>query len=237
MRKDFFIFDNLRSSDFGIGIYGDQLFNAPERDCKSVSVPGRNGNLIIDSGNYKNIPQKYKAFIIKDVDVNLDGFRDALLKKSSSYYRLEDTIKKDEFRLARALPFDVDIVGILKAGKFTVSFDCKPQRFLKSGEIPIEITSGSSIFNHYSETALPLIRVYGNGTLTVGSVSLSVADSDVYTDIDSDLQECYKDSLANSKNSIVTLTNNIFPKLLPGENQITFTGFSKVEIIPRWWIV
>lgn len=236
MRKDFFIFGNIRSCDFGVGIYGDALFDSPERDCKSISVPGRNGNIIIDNGNYKNTTLKYKSYIIKNVAVNLDGFRKNLLLQSSSYYRLEDTVKTEEYRMARALPFTADITGILKAGQFTVSFDCKPQRYLKIGEIPLSIISGMMIFNNYGETALPLIRVYGDGELTVGNISLTVENSDVYTDIDSELQECYKDSLANSKNGNVTLNDDLFPELKAGATEITYTGFSKVEITPRWWI-
>jgi phage-related protein len=38
-----------------------------------------------------------------------------------------------------------------------------------------------------------------------------------------------------NRNSTITL-NNGFPKLVPGENNISFSGgITSVEVIPKWW--
>lgn len=236
MRKDYIIFGDVDTRSYKVGIYGDKLAGAPERDKEFVSIPGRNGDLTIDNGRFNNITVAYKAYIIDKYNSNIRGLRNALLNKSG-YQRLEDTVNPDEFRLGQAIPFEVDEVGVLRAGEFTMQFNCKPQRFLKEGEYSIEFTSAGSIFNQYDTVALPLIRAYGTGTFTIGSVTVQITTANDYTDIDCDLQEAYKDTLATNCNANIVLSNGKFPSLNPGNNNISMTGITKLEIIPRWWIL
>ena len=77
-------------ADFGVYISGSGVYNAPERDVKSVSVPGRNGDLTLDNGRYKNIKIKYPAFVVDDFAQNIGGLRD-FLASIRGYARLEDT--------------------------------------------------------------------------------------------------------------------------------------------------
>ena len=44
-------------------------------------------------------------------------------------------------------------------------------------------------------------------------------------------------ALAASRNGTTTLVNGAFPELDPGENAVSFSGWSRVEIIPRWWTI
>ena len=234
-RDDYLIFDDVNTKNFCVGIYGDQLANPPERDREYVSIPGRDGDLIIDNGKYKNVKLNYKAYIVKDYVPNIKGLRNALNAKKG-YKRLEDTINVDEYRLAEALPFEVDEKGVLKAGEFKLSFNCKPQRFLKSGEQAISFTSNGSLYNAYMPSK-PKIRAYGTGTVTINSVTVQVTTANGYTDIDCELQEAYKDTLATNCNANIVLSNGVFPELASGENTISFVGFTQVDIIPNWWIL
>jgi len=235
--RQWFVFDNYISKDFNVYISGHDTFNAPSRDVDSVSVAGRNGDLTIDNGRYDNIKLKYPAFIYDKFDANVAAFRNMLLN-ARGYKRLEDTYHPDEFRLARYDGgFSTDVVDTLNAGEFDITFDCYPQRFLKSGEAGIEFTSNGSIKNETMMTALPLVRVYGTGTLTINSISIAIASVNAYTDIDCDLQEAYEDTLATNRNSAITLTDGKFWELPTGINTISFTGLTKVIIHPRWWIL
>ena len=58
-------FGDIKSEEYGVYISGPGVYDAPARVYKSVSVPGRNGDLIISGDNYKNINVKYPAFIFK----------------------------------------------------------------------------------------------------------------------------------------------------------------------------
>lgn len=236
LRNDYLMYGDISSKDYQIGIYGDALAQAPQKDEEFISVPGRNGDLIVDNGKYKNITVTYKAYLIDEYHSNIKGFRNVLLSQSG-YCKLHDTINPSEYRLAKALPFDITEYGVLRAAEFTLQFNCKPQRFLVEGDIPIEITSASSIFSPYEEDAKPLIRAYGTGSFTMNGVTVTINSANGYTDIDCDLQEAYKDTLATNCNANIVLTNGAFPYLQTGANAISLSGITKLIVYPKWWIL
>ena len=234
--RNYFTFDGKKSSDYGVYISGSHVYDAPERDETSIEVPGRNGALTLDNGRYKNQPLKYPAFIIRDFDFNVEALRNYLLTKRG-YFRLEDSYHPQEYRLAKwSGGMEVAAHASLLGGTFDINFSCYPQRFLKSGEKTIEITGATSLYNPYQTTAVPLIRAYGTGSFTISGITLQITAADSYTDIDCDLQEAYKDTLATNKNDKIRVTGD-FPSLKPGNNAITLSGITKLIITPRWWIL
>lgn len=235
--RNWLTFNGKSSKDFGVYISGLNTFNAPERDIESISIAGRNGDLTRDNGRYKNLDVTYPAFIYDEMDVNIEGLRNFLLSQIG-YKRLEDTYHPNEYRMARYKGgFSANVVDWLEAGEFDIVFDCMPQRFLKIGEQPIELTANGSIFNEYEMTALPLIRAYGTGTFSIGGIAIQITTANGYTDIDCDLQEAYKDTMATNCNGNIVLTNGKFPELKSGANAVTISGITKLEIYPRWWIL
>lgn len=232
--RNWLSYDGKSSKDFGVYISGLNTFGAAERDQESISVAGRNGDLTIDNGRFRNVVVSYPAFIYRDFESNVAAFRNHLLSRTS-YKRLEDTYHPDEFRLAKFTgSFDADVINTLNAGEFNITFDCYPQRFLKSGEISHAFNTAGSIRNDYEQTALPLVRVYGDGAVTINGITITISGSDTYTDIDCDIQEAYKDTLNVSKNNTITLNDGEFFSLSSGDNTVTFTT-TRVDIVPRWW--
>lgn len=230
-------FNGKSLKDFGVYISGSGVFDAPERDESSVEVPGRNGELTLDNGRYKNISIEYPAFIIRNFKRNVSGLRNFLLA-NRGFARLEDTYHPEEFRIAKwDGKFTADPIDELYAANFKLKFDCYPQRFLKIGEMPIELTAAATIFNEYAQEAKPLIRAYGTGSFTIAGVTITINSANDYTDIDCDLEEAYKDSLATNCNGNITLTSGQFPVLSPGDNAISMSGITKLIISPRWWIL
>ena len=96
-------------------------------------------------------------------------------------------------------------------------------------------TSNGSIENPTEFESKPLLRVYGTGTLGIGSQSITISQADVYTDIDCEMMDCFKGTA--NKNANVSFSDYNFPTLMPGTNGISLTGITKVEITPRWWIL
>ena len=154
------------------------------------------------------------------------------------YARLEDSYHPDEFRLASfADGITVDTSGHYNVqGRFDISFNCKPQRFLKSGEDEVIYTEDGTITNPTSFTAKPLIRIYGAGTVGIGDVDVTFDGSTAYVDLDCEMQDAYY--WPTNKNSSIILSPNRFPTLEAGSNGIVFgTGITEVDITPRWWRV
>ena len=148
-------FGGVKSSDYGIYVSGEGTFNAPERDVELIEIPGRNGDFSLDKGRFKNITVTYPVFNyetnLADFRTRLSDFRNAL-KSKIGYQRLEDTFHPDEFRMATFIDvFGVQPVMCNTASTIELTFNCKPQRFLKSGETaqtvgewgPIKTASGS----------------------------------------------------------------------------------------------
>ena len=230
----YLIYAGWSSRDFGLFLSGSGTYAAPERDLELTDVPGRNGSLVFDNHRFKNIEVTYPAFLYQNFDANLAGFRNFLLSKSG-YQRLEDTYHPEEFRMALyAGPFEPDVGSFLHDGSLNLKFQCKPQRFLKSGEKTVTFTSSGNIYNPTLFSSKPLIRVYGSGTLMVGSTEVQVASSPYpYIDIDCDTMDGYYGS--SNANQYLTLTE--FPSLPPGKTGVTIGTLTKVIVTPRWWML
>jgi phage-related protein len=230
--RNYFIFGNIDSRDCGVYISRNGVYNAPEREYNVVSVPGRNGDLIIDSGRYKNITLTYKAFIVSDFAQNIGALRSVLLSQNG-YKRLEDSYNPDEFRQAYFQGgINVSPRKQGDAGEFDLSFICKPQRFLKSGDEEIEITIEGSVQNPTPFPAKPLITVNGNGTLYWGDEEIVVESGFDSITIDSELCDCYHNS--QNANDLVTFSSGNFPLLQPGLTEIGWEG-DDMTIIPRYF--
>lgn len=233
MIRNWLTFDGVSSKDFGVYINGNQTYNAPARSREVVNVPGRNGALMLDNGRFDNVDVTYHAFIYRDFSVNVEGLRNLLLSRTA-YKRLEDTYHPEEYRLGIYKGnFAADVVEWLEAGEFDLVFDCKPQRFLTSGEESIDFSASGVILNETEQTAKPLLRVYGIGSFTVGSGTMTISSANSYTDIDCDLMDAFKGTTNCNGN-----VSGTFPTLTPGENTVTLnTGITKIEVIPRWWVI
>ena len=234
MGLNYFMIEETSSLDYGVIISDAAVFNAPARAYESVSVPGRNGAVLFDEGYYENVTVTYEAALLNK-NANLDGFR-AWLLSFTKYVRLEDTYHSEEYRLAMPSGgFSVSTEQALKIGRFKVQFDCKPQRFLKSGEIGTRYTEDVTLFNPTRYAAKPLIRVYGYGILGVGSETVTISSHAFdYIDLDCDLCDAYCGS--GNANSHVTLSGDDYPSLGVGKTGITLgSGITAIEVFPRWW--
>lgn len=233
MKRNYFVFDGKNSAEFNAFIATSKAFDGAEHDEEVVEIPGRNGALVFSNGRYKNFVAEVACYIPQNMQVNVDGLRSFLARKYG-YHRYEEAIKPDEFRMARFIgPFSLSASDRVGAA-FTLSFDMKPQRFLKSGEIPVTYTGAGEIYNVTEYDARPLIRCYGqSGTVTVGGIRVTVTGCMAYVDLDCELMEAYEG--AANRNGTTTLPDGDFPVLKPGSNEIGFIGWNKVEIVPRWW--
>lgn len=172
-----FEFDGEKSTDFGVQILGEGVFNAPERDVQMIVIPGRNGAFALDKGRFENIEVKYPANIIAentaDFAAAVSDLRNMLCSRRG-YCRLTDDYHPDEFRLALYKSgLEVD-EKVLRAGEFDIIFDCKPQRYLMSGESPISVSSGDSVLNPTPFDAQPLLMVNGYGAINIGSEPITI---------------------------------------------------------------
>lgn len=170
------IFDGEDSRDYGVYITGEAVYNAPERVVEMIAIPNRNGAFALDKGYFENIEVKYPAGMFAateaEFSASIADFRNMLCSRKG-YVRLEDEYNPNEYRMA-IYKSGLEVDPKKKAGEFDIVFDCKPQRFLKSGEDPVEVSSGDTLTNPTLFEAKPLILTEGYGTLNIDGNEITV---------------------------------------------------------------
>lgn len=235
-----FILNDLDSRDYGIIMTKAPPLVLAERETETVSVAGASGDLHIDMGRYKNVTIPYQCAILPVKGSTLRETVEAatpLLRPTAGYHRLEDSFTPNLYRVAR-IGTAVSVESIVeRAGSFTIEFDCKPQRFYKSGEFAVTLTGAGGLYNQTEFPAKPIITVYGSGagTLTVGEVTVEIKTLADYITLDCEIQDAYRKGVS-TQNMNGCIAADVFPTLEPGSNTIKWTGgITKIEIIPRWW--
>ena len=175
------IFGGVNSADYGIYISGEGVFNAPKRDVEMVAIPGRNGTFALDKGRFENIEVTYPAITFEPGDYdafarNLADFRNAICSLRG-YQRLTDTFHPEEYRMATyAEGLKVDVGPYGGSGRFTLKFNCKPQRFLRDGEHSVAKANGEKIINPTEHSSEPLLVVNGYGDIGIGDYNIRIDD-------------------------------------------------------------
>lgn len=222
-------FNGKDFADFGVFVDESKAFGSPEKDYELVEIMGRNGNLSIYNDRFKDITLPFPCFIRTGF---IEKYRSLLayLNSQAGYQRLETDKEPNHFRKALFQGIvDPQTTAFNHGGFFTVNFLAHPQRFLKVGEIPV---SATELWNPTLFPSQPLIRCYGNGSLTINSQTITVASNPYdYVDIDCELMDAFCGS--NNANQYVSF-NTDSVVLKSGTNSITH-NMTKVEITPRWY--
>lgn len=182
--RNYFVFDNLDSRDFGVYISGGGTFNAPPRRYREYNVPGRNGTLTIDEGAFEEAEVTYPAFIGNGFKTNIEAFRSAIMSKVG-YVRMTDSYHSDEFYRAKYMAgLEADVIPSLSGANFELTFRRDPRRFLVSGEsvatYPSGIPNSKNLLPYpYNNTTKTTYGVTwtdnGDGTITMSGTRTSTS--------------------------------------------------------------
>lgn len=171
----------INSLDYGIYITGEGVYDAPNRAVEMVEIHGRNGALILDKGHFENIEIKYPCGSFgegnKTFEQRITEFKNAVLSLKG-YQRLTDTYATDVYRLAScANGFEVAPVQGGKAGEFDLVFNCKPQRFLTSGETLVTVANNGTVTNPTAFDSQPVIQTNGYGAITFNGHKINISNA------------------------------------------------------------
>lgn len=180
-------FDGVSSRDFGVYITGEAVYNAPNKEVEMISIPGRNGQFALDKGRFENIEVSYPAGIFADSETDfaeaISNFRNFVCSRQG-YVRLTDDYNPNEYRMAVYISGLEVTPALLKAGEFTITFNCKPQRWLTSGETAVEVESGDVLTNPTSFEAQPVLEVDGYGTISFNGYDIEIEDGGTVGEIE-----------------------------------------------------
>ena len=236
--RNFLTYAGRNSKDFLLYISGPGVYDAPAVDISLQTVPGKNGDLILDNAKYgehrfKNLNITYSAFFFDALASRTTDVKSWLFSPIG-YQVLHDTYDPDFFRMAickDAIQFDT------KRGKgasMKLVFHCQPQRWSLDGQRRIRMEDSGILKNPFSFRSMPIIRVYGSGagTVYVRDVEISILQNSGYIDLDCETHNA--SNAAGFCNHYVH--SGDFPELEPGRNAISWEGaITALEITPRWW--
>lgn len=179
-------FNGISSDDIGIVVERYPNYTIPMRKLSTQSVDGRNGDLLFSQNAFENVIQTYEIYI-RQTGMNMQEVAHKLIEwlfAVEGYQRLEDSYDLDHFRLAYVVGGQKIINNLNRFGRATLEFNCKPQRFLKSGEEAVNITtSPGSVTNPTQYKSAPLVTaVFANANPTYKYVKTNFSD-DVFVSV------------------------------------------------------
>lgn len=259
------IWAGTSSKDVGMVVEHYPSITIPQKKIEVQQVPGRNGDIVISTGAFENYTQTYDAFLDVKYIGGLEGAMPKIvdwLLGHDGYQRLEDTYFPGVYRMAYYTGGAEFVSMFNEYGEGKLTFNCAPEKYLKSGEWPIDIPStGKILFNPTAFTAYPNIEVdfgSGAGMLTVNRKSVTlVEDPNVVhaaTDpveegsgpnipvttmvIDTKRHRYYADVGGYGEQYPQGFTGRFEDLRLGKKSTISWSGgITAVRVIPNWWTI
>lgn len=256
-------FGGVNLGAMGYVVQASPNYEYAEHETENIRIPGKNGDIIHYTGAYLNTTRQYN--LVKLLKNNND-YRDhrefvteaqkivSALKSKTGYQILQDTFEPNYYRYAVLKNAGVVVNGGDQAVSITLEFECKPQRWLVSGDTSTQAAVSVNLENKTDFDALPEITVTKGGsnttTLTITSGTGNNTETQTFTIdwtkgskssiiIDSELMDCYATDDGTNMNSYLGFISE-FPKL-KANNQNTVAvnndmdNKGTVSVKPRWW--
>lgn len=233
-------FNGIRSTSLGVFVEKYPPRPIPQRKCERYSVPGRSGDVLFYEDAWENVKQKYEIYLSAERD-GLPYVSAQVVRwlNVGGYAELSDEYDRDTFRLA-AFTGPVDLQNTLNQfGRATIEFDCKPQRYLKSGQSFRQLRNGDVLVNPTGYRAAPLIRIpafSGTVTITTNGSEFKFGPYAGAVILDSEEKEAYNPDFETAVN-LNALAVGPYPMLAADKSEMTViaTGGTTIEIAPRWF--
>ena len=232
MAQSYFIWKGIDCRSMGVILQGPVPIIRPEERVNHIEIPGRSGDLTEIEG--ESDEEKIYNSYIQTVTIEVNGgYRVREIYnwlKGSGFVTFHG--EPDRKQLAR-------VIGAITLNKHSrnldwwvgeVQFYCQPlKQLLTEGTVQIT-SSGSAVMNTGDEWARPKITATASGTsmtITANGKTLTITGltSGQQYIIDSEIME-----VTNANRTAMLTKDSVgdFPKLKPGSNTITGSGWSKL---------
>ena len=247
-----FVFDGISSTNMGFNVTKRVVYSAPAYDVTAVEVPGRDGDVLIPQGRFKNKKVSYTGFLIADtfagqtkaerLSNGLRWLKVFLLSEPGEYKRLTDDYDPGFTRHAY-VDGEIAISDILdrpEGAEMTITFNCKP--FMYLADESAEGTRTITLENPFRFEAYPEIRAalssttgtmtISKGSTTIGTWTFTGASGNRFHWDPEDME--WDDLNGNLVNNRVVTSGSSIPYLPTGNITVTLTGMGSAMIYPNW---
>ena len=211
-----FTFAGTSSSAYSMFITEAATYNVPERAVEMLDGPGRNGAYALDLGRFENVEVTYHVVVHKDTNANfqteLSDVRNWLASKVG-YQRLTDDYNSNVYRMAIFKGGLETGETFVNGAEFDIVFECKPQRWLTSGETAVTVADGGTLDNPTPFEAEPLLAVDGYGTIgfngyeveinnaTFGTVTLAPRKTNTVSNATNTIETAFDSNVVNANDT------------------------------------
>ena len=246
-----FTFGGTSSSAYSMFITEAATYNVPERAVEMLDVPGRNGAYALDLGKFENVEVTYHVVVHKDTNANfqteLSDVRNWLASKVG-YQRLTDDYNSNVYRMAIFKGGLETSETFVNGAEFDIVFDCKPQRWLTSGETATAVANNGTLSNPTLFDSEPLLALKGYGTIGFNGYEIEINNEVMGDVIVAEADDVYRPTtwtttiqadLLNTSDTFVVNAEFVIQHTKTSANQVTSitlgtaTGCSAVYIPPH----
>lgn len=239
MRNGEFILNGVHSSEFGAVIQSRPQINVPNRRRIRFSIPGSDGEYVIDDA-YDNSEMELNIAIKGPDYGTAKKYKDVLsgILSSVGYVSFTPYFDPDvEYYvfLGSELEYSqngyYDDLYVIRA-----VFSVRPYKYLIA-HTPYKASKDVMVNNPFKYSSNPKINIKGsgNGILNVNGIEYTFKNVDDSIVVDSETKNAYKESGSSMLNRNDRMYTIDFPTLKPGMNTISISGgFTSFTVEPRW---
>lgn len=231
-------FNGICSNDLGVIVEHYPRVIFPEKKIITYDVPGRNGTEVIDTGVFSNYDQQYEVFF----DSKFKGGLNAAIPQIASwllgengYCRLEDSYFPEYYRYAIIKNGHDFLSYFNEYGRGSITFNCKPERFYKTGERELTVRNGETLHNPSGFKSYPIYTVSNGST----EMALHLTENNVTKSVTIPQGSGVIDVKAHTCTNWNYMFEDDYEDLCLGkETTITWEGDVQfIKVIPNWWTI
>ncbi|WP_342987503.1 distal tail protein Dit [Streptococcus parasanguinis] len=232
-----FTFNGTSSSQFGLRVTSDYVINSTGQDISTVSVAGRDGDLLLSNNRLKSVTIELPCTIMSNKKLtdagsdisnwlNVDGYKDLTLSWDPDFI----------YRSAFIETFEIASL-MRQFGKVKLNFLTYPVKFYKQGRTTQTLQNGATVNGIGNVNAKPIITLVGSGdcTLTINGRKTKLRAVQNTITLDMQANQVYSGNLP-AWDKVVRAPQYQMPYLDAGRNLISWDGDFTVKMAPYWGV-
>lgn len=234
---DTFTFNGTDSSKYGLRVTSDYVIGSTGQDISTVSVAGRDGDLLLPNNRLKSVTIELPCTIMSnrkltdaesDISnwLNVAGYKDLTLSWDPDFI----------YRSAFIETFEV--VSLMRQfGKVKLNFLTYPVKFYKQGRTTQTLSNGATVNGIGNVKANPVITLVGSGdcTLTINGRKTKLRAVQNTITLDMQARQVFSGNLP-AWDKVVRAPQYQMPYLDTGRNLISWDGDFTVKMAPYWGV-
>ena len=232
-----FTFNGVSSTTHGLRVTSDYVINSTGNDVETVSVPGRDGDLLISKNRLKSVTIELPCTVLSsrkltdaesDISnwLNVDGYKDLTLSWDPDFI----------YRSAFIETFEIASL-MRQFGKVKLNFLTYPVKFYKQGRTTQTLSNGATVNGLGNVKANPVITLVGSGdcTLTINGRKTKLRAVQNTITLDMQARQAFSGNLP-AWDKVVRAPQYQMPYLDAGRNLISWDGDFTVKMAPYWGV-